>query len=150
MAVPERAIIPDTIVTKIVERRSPSTPGARTARGVLVGRTAEGAEFVQLGSAAQVTFDLDVSERSVRGATTPGNLFRRSGDFLAHGLLEDDFDERSIDEIRSSVVFGGDLIEGEFAIMSDSAKSTITDPKVKAVWAPVELAFGQDWHIVED
>lgn len=151
MTTSERTIIPDTVKTKVVQHRTPSLSGFERRRGVSVGQTADGREFVQLGTVAQVSLDLETGDSIIfHRPTTPNDLFRRSNDFMPHHLIEGLVEEKGIDRIRTSVTQGGDLIEGEYALLTAPGKSIETVPGRRAVWAPLDLALGEDWHVVEE
>lgn len=147
----ERTILPETIATRTVEHIKLSIIGLARRRGVSMGQTADGTRYVQLGSVEQVSLDLETGDSiEGHGPTTPNDLFRRSNNFLGDHSLEGLVDVRSIDQIRAAVTQGGDLIVGEYTLVTAPGQPIRTLPERRAIWAPTELAFGDDWHIVEE
>jgi hypothetical protein len=118
---------------------------------VTLGHDNDGKGFVQIGTVAQVSDDLDIAEGSLPPhSVTPADLFRRSGNYMSHEIYAGIVEERSIDRVRTTVQEGGDLVEGEFVLLTAPGKPIRSIPDERAIWAPLEVALGEDWHVVEE
>lgn len=146
----ERSIIPESVITQLAERKKTSMSGLPKRRTVTVGHTEDGEAYVQLGSVVQVSFALDIENESplYPRTLTPGDIFRLSDDFFPSELIEG-VRERNIQNVRSSVKAGEDLIEGSYAIPTVPGQPSQFVPNVKAVWSPLTQALGEEWNLLE-